>query len=124
MDIGQLSSAVISGTPVRTVLNPAETCPLSLGAFGHIAYRVLLRSNTVISVSGGVVGQVQTMLIMIQQAPAGGAEVTWPTNITWTDQNGQVTDKAPFVDSQAGALMFATLMTLDGGKRYYGRAGF
>ncbi|MCG4253166.1 hypothetical protein ACLEIY_06775 [Acetobacter tropicalis] len=124
MDAAQIPLAVTSGTPVKTILNPGNTCLLAMGAFGHISYRILLRGNTAVAVSGGTQGQVQTMLIMIQQAPAGGAEVTWPTNIIWTDQNGQVTDKAPFVDSQAGALTFATLMTLDGGKRYYGRAGF
>lgn len=118
MDKTQFPLAVTSGTPVKTILNPGDACPLAMGVFGHIAYRLLLRGNTAISVTGGVEGQAQTMLIMIQQAPAGGAEVTWPGNIIWAD------GKAPFVDSQAGAISFATIMTLDGGKRYYGRAGF
>lgn len=118
MDEAQTPLAAARGTPVKTILNPAEACPLAMGAFGHIAYRILLRGNTAISVTGGAAGQVQTMLVMIQQAPAGGAEVTWPGNIIWAD------GKAPFVDSQAGAISFATIMTLDGGKRYYGRSGF
>lgn len=118
MDEAHIPLAVASGTPVKTVLNPGEACPLAMGAFGHIAYRILLRSNTAISVTGGAAGQVQTMLLMIQQAPAGGSEVAWPDNIIWAD------GKAPFVDSQAGVISFATIMTLDGGKRYYGRAGF
>ncbi|MDN7351748.1 hypothetical protein [Acetobacter senegalensis] len=118
MDDPNIPLAVVSGIPVKTTLNPGDACPLAMGAFGHIAYRLLLRGNTAISVTGGTEGQVQTMLLMIQQAPAGGAEVTWPDNIIWAD------GKAPFVDSQAGAISFATIMTLDGGKRYYGRPGF
>lgn len=118
MDDAQIPLDVDSGTPVKAILNPGDACPLAMGAFGHIAYRILLRSNTAISITGGTEGQMQTMLLMIQQAPAGGAEVTWPGNIIWTD------GKAPFVDSRAGAISFATIMTLDGGKRYYGRAGF
>lgn len=118
MDATQLQAAVTSGTPVKTILNPGDSCPLAMGAFGHIAYRILLRGNTAISVTGGAEGQAQTMLLMIQQAPAGGAEVTWPRNIIWAD------GKAPFVDSQSGSISFATVMTLDGGQRYYGRAGF
>ncbi|MCG4271732.1 hypothetical protein [Acetobacter senegalensis] len=85
MDAAQIPLAVTSGTPVKTLLNPGDSCALMMGAFGDIAYRVLLRGNTIISVSGGVEDQVQTMLLMIQQAPAGGAEVTWPGNIIWTD---------------------------------------
>lgn len=124
MDATQLWDAVTSGTPVKTILNPGDSCPLAMGEFGHIAYRLLLRGNTAISVSGGAQNQAQTMLVMIQQAPSGGAELTWPANLIWIDGNGQVSAKAPFVDSQPGALTFVTLMTLDGGKRYYGRAGF
>lgn len=124
MDVTQLRDAVTSGTPVKTILNPGDSCPLAMGGFGHIAYRVLLRTNTAISVSGSAQNQAQTMLVLIQQSPSGGAEVTWPTNIIWIDGNGQVSTKAPFVDSQPGALTFVTVMTLDGGKRYYGRAGF
>lgn len=118
MDATRLVSAVTSGIPVKTILNPQDNCALSMGAFGHIAYRLYLHGNIDISVSGGAVNQEQTMLVMIQQAPAGGAEVTWPDDIIWAD------NKFPFVDSQANAITFARIMTLDGGKRYYGRAGF
>ncbi|OAZ73917.1 hypothetical protein BJI49_07590 [Acetobacter pasteurianus] len=113
---GQIVDAVTSGTSILTKLNPGASCDLPFAKRGNIGYRILPDQDCALSVSGGNVGELQTMHILIQQPFSGNCEITWPDNVIWPSG-------APFVDSRIGAVCCVEIMW-DGASRYYGRLIF
>ncbi|WP_250697765.1 hypothetical protein, partial [Acetobacter pasteurianus] len=80
---GQIVDAVTSGTSILTKLNPGASCGLPFAKRGNIGYRILPDQDCALSVSGGNVGELQTMHILIQQPFSGNCEITWPDNVIW-----------------------------------------
>ncbi|KXV68657.1 hypothetical protein AD951_09970 [Acetobacter malorum] len=112
---GQIVDAITNGAPVVTHVNPDTSCSLSFAAFGKVAHRLMPEQAIALSLTGGIDGQLQEMLVMVQQTATGNASVTLPESVIW---HGQV----PFIDTRAGAITFFLLWSLDGGNTVYGRA--
>lgn len=113
---GQIVDAVTSGIPMLTKANPGATCGLPFANRGNIGYRILPDQNCILSLSGGNVGELQTMRVLIQQPYNGNCEITWPDNVIWPEGSA-------FVDSRFGAVCCVEIMW-DGASRYYGRRVF
>lgn len=113
---GQIVDAVTSGTPILTKLNPGASCNLAFASYGNIRYRILPDQDCALSVSGGNVGELQTMRVFTQQPYGGNCEITWPDKVIWPEG-------AAFVDSRIGAICCVEIMW-DGASRYYGRLIF
>lgn len=111
---GQIVDAVISGVPVETHVNPNAGCVLPFAACGKVAHRLLPAQAIALSLTGGVDGQLQEMLVMVQQTATGNASVTLPAGVIWRGE-------APFIDTRAGAVTFFLLWSLDGGNTVFGR---
>ncbi len=113
---GQIVDAIMSGTPILAKPTPGAACELMFASRGNIAYRISLSQSCVFSISGGNLGELQTMNVIVEQSYNGNCEIIWPDNIIWKKC-------APFVDSRIGAVCCVEIMW-DGASRYYGRLIF
>ncbi|MBS1016905.1 hypothetical protein [Acetobacter persici] len=113
---GQLVDAVTSGVQMLTAAFPGPKLALTFPEYGDGAVRVLPDRSCTLSLSGGAVGQLQLMRVLIQQPYGGNCDITWPDNVTWPDA-------ATFVDSRIGAVCCVEIMW-DGKSQYYGRRIF
>ncbi|KDE20641.1 hypothetical protein AZ09_04125 [Acetobacter aceti 1023] len=113
---GQLVDAATSGVPIITKVVPGPTCELKFAERGNIGYRIVPDQYCALSLSGGNLGELQIMRIVIQQPFGGNCEIKWPSNVTWPKG-------AAFVDSRIGAICCVEIMW-DGASRYYGTSIF
>lgn len=112
----QMVDAVTSGVPILTQASPGPSLSLAFADYGDVAYRILLDQDCQIAISGGNLGELQQMRVLIQQPPNGNCDITWPDNVIWPSG-------AAFVDSRIGSVCCVEFMW-DGASRYYGSKVF
>jgi hypothetical protein len=120
-DSGQQGIPGTSGTgggstivPVDTSVSIHGTVALQFPASGSYAYDYTLVDDTIFTVSGGVVGQLQKLTILVRQPSSAGFSVTLPSNVLW-DQN-----TPPVISETPNNFTVFTISTLDGGKTLLG----
>lgn len=113
----QLTNSVLSTiaatVPVTTIAASGSSQSLIFSSFGSRAYDVTLNANCSFSVSGGSVGELQT-LTLILRGGSGGFTAALPGNVKWKG------GAAPTVDTSAGSIYLVKIQTSDGGATYAG----
>lgn len=112
-----LSGVTLSALPatvgVTTVSASGSSQSVTFPTTGSRAYDITLSASCTFTVSGGTVGELQVVTLIIRGG-AGGFSVTLPTNVRW--KNGS----APSVDTSAGSVYVLRIQTSDGGATYAG----
>ena len=110
---GQIVDRLSAGILVenRIVNDPAIT--LLFPKAGEISYRLLLQKSCGISLGQGQKGQLQRMMIILQQPCEGNCEVEFDASVRWQG-------KQPFIDTRELSVTVVELM-YDGNDNYYGR---
>ena len=111
-----LTAAGASGAApvsVMTVASSGDAQALAFSASGSRAYDVTLTGNCAFAISGGTVGELQAITLVIRGG-TGGFSASLPNGIKWP---GGV---APTIDASAGSYNEFYIRTIDGGATYSG----
>lgn len=107
-----LAAAVI---PVVAVPVSGSSRALAAATVRHIAYDITLTANCLLTLTGGVVGQMQTITVFLRQDATAGRVVTLPSGVKW--QGGVV----PTTNTVAGRADSYSFTTPDGGVTWFGK---
>ena len=100
--------------PVTTVASSASSQTIAFPASGSATYDITLTANCAISLSGGTLGQLQTITLILRQDSTAGRTPALPAGVRWP---GGV---APTPNTIAGKIDVFTLSTPDGGTTVFG----
>ena len=108
---GTAGSSIV---PVQTVGASGASRTITFPATGSICYDVTLTASCAFTVTGGTVGELQTMTLYLRQNATAGWTATLPTRIKWSGGT------PPSLNRTAGRIDILILTTPDGGTTLFG----
>jgi hypothetical protein len=101
-------------TPVTTVATSGSAQSLSFPSSGSVCYDITLTANCTLTLSGGVVGEYLTVILVLRQDATAGWTPTLPTGVIWAGGT------PPTPNTVAGHIDLFFLSTSDGGTTVIG----
>lgn len=100
--------------PVSTITASGTAQSVAFPVSGSAAYDITQTANCVLTLSGGTVGQYQTVTLILRQNSTAGWTATLPTGVKWPGGT------APTPNTVAGQIDVFHLSTSDGGVTVFG----
>lgn len=80
---------------------------------GNVHEVTLTAAAVALTLAGATNGKACSLTLILHQDGVGGRAVTWPATVDWNE------GAAPVLSTAAGATDIVTLLTVDGGARWY-----